>query len=147
MRSRSSEKKQSTIARAASAIAQVVFHRVSPARGLRSGLVVLIAGLALVIGALATAEVVPLVLGTVTAGVGHGLTFRGGMSSIATRLEPSNRGAVISTFFVVLYTALSLPVVGVGLLAQVTSLRDAAIALSGLAAVLCVVSLLSLIHI
>ena len=66
------------------------------------------------------------------------------MTSIATRLEPSNRGAVISTFFVVLYTALSLPVVGVGLLAELTTLRDAAIALAALAMVLCFFSLLRL---
>jgi MFS family permease len=127
-----------------SAAAQVIFHRVSPARGLRRGLVVLIAGLALIIVALATAEIVPLVAGAVTAGVGHGLTFKGGMTSIATRLEPANRAAVISTFFVVLYTALSLPVVGVGLLAELTDLRDAAITLAALAAVLCLISLLRL---
>jgi len=127
-----------------SAAAQVAFHSIPPARGLRSGLVVLICGLVLIIVALAGAEVVPLVLGAVTAGIGHGLTFKGGMTSIATRLEPHNRGAVISTFFVVLYTALSLPVVGVGLLAELTTLRDAAIALAALAMVLCLLSLLRL---
>ena len=51
---------------------------------------------------------------------------------------------MISTFFVVLYTALSLPVVGVGLLAELTTLRDAAIALAALAMVLCLLSLLRL---
>ncbi len=104
----------------------------------------LICGLALITIALLAQILPPLIAGALIAGAGQGLTFKGGMASIASRLEPDNRAAVISTFFVVLYTAISLPVVGVGVLAELFSLRDAAITLAVLAGVLASFSLFRL---
>ncbi len=128
----------------ASAAAQVAFHRLPPPRALTSGLVLLICGLALITIALLAQILLPLIAGALIAGAGQGLTFKGGMASIASRLEPDNRAAVISTFFVVLYTAISLPVVGVGVLAELFNLRDAAITLAVLAGVLASFSLFRL---
>ncbi len=125
----------------ASATAQVLLFRLPPPRALTSGLVLLIVGLALITISLLTRELGPLIAGALTAGAGQGLTFKGGMASIASRLDPDNRAAVISTFFVVLYTAISIPVVGVGVLAELTNLRDAAIALALAAGVLASISL------
>jgi hypothetical protein len=59
------------------------------------------------------------------AGVGQGLSFRAGLASVTSAAPAERRSEVASTFFVVAYVAISLPVVGVGLLAALTNLRTA----------------------
>jgi MFS family permease len=74
---------------------------------------------------LAVSSLALLVIGGVIAGFGQGLAFRAGLSSVNARAPANKRGDVASSFFVVAYVAISLPVIGVGLLAEVLSLRSA----------------------
>lgn len=62
-------------------------------------------------------------LGAVIAGMGQGIAFRAGMGAITAASPANERAAVASTFFIVAYVAISLPVIGIGLMASVISLQ------------------------
>jgi hypothetical protein len=65
------------------------------------------------------------VIGGVIAGLGLGLGFRAGLTGVTAASPPDQRAGVASAFFVVAYIALALPVVGVGVVAQIAGLRTA----------------------
>jgi hypothetical protein len=67
-----------------------------------------------------------------------------GLAAINQRAPVERRGEIASSFFVVMYVGLSLPVIGVGLAANVWSLRGAGIAFSAAVAVLVLTVLASL---
>jgi hypothetical protein len=75
----------------------------------------------------------------VVAGVGQGISFSRGLAAVAEQTPPDRRAEVSSTYFVVAYVAISLPVVGEGLAAEAWGLRTAgivfALAVAALAAV------------
>lgn len=59
-----------------------------------------------------------LLCASVFAGLGHGLIFLGGLSQV-NRLAPTGRHAdVISTFYILVYAGVGLPVIGIGLIAS-----------------------------
>jgi hypothetical protein len=80
------------------------------------------------------------VAGGMVSGLGQGLSFRAGLAAVTTAAPPAQRGAVASTFFVVAYVAISLPVVGVGVLAAQTDLKTAGEIVSLVVAVLSVLT-------
>src|SRR4029077_20914280 len=63
----------------------------------------------------------------VVAGIGQGLAFGRGLAAVAERSPPERRAEVSSTYFVVAYLGISLPVIGEGLAAQVWGLRTAGV--------------------
>lgn len=69
-------------------------------------------------------------LGAIVAGMGQGIAFRAGMGAITAASPPTERAAVTSTFFVVAYIAISVPVIGIGLMASVISLQATGIIFS-----------------
>jgi hypothetical protein len=85
---------------------------------------------------LAVSSLALLVLGVVIAGFGQGLSFRGGLTQVNERAPAAQRGAVASSFFVVMYIAISLPVIGEGVLAQAVGLRAAGLTFAALVAAL-----------
>lgn len=109
------------------------------------GCVVLIAGVACVGLAIGTASLVLLVLGAVVAGIGQGVAFRAGLGAITAASPPRRRAEVASTFFVVAYVAISIPVVGVGLMADLVGLATAGMVFSGVVALLAAGALISLV--
>jgi hypothetical protein len=70
------------------------------------------------------------------AGLGQGLSFRAGLAAVNELAPADRRAEVASSFFVVAYVAISVPVVGVGLVADLTSLRTAGLIFAGLVALL-----------
>ncbi len=68
--------------------------------------------------------------GAVIAGMGQGIAFRAGMGAIAAASPPAERAAVTSTFFIVAYIAISVPVIGIGLMANVLSLKTTGVIFS-----------------
>ncbi|WP_461019417.1 MFS transporter, partial [Streptomyces daliensis] len=111
----------------ASTAGQSLMGRVGVERALPWGCLVLVAGMLLVGGSLALTSLAMLVAGAVVGGVGQGLAFRSGMTTLSRAAPPEHRGGTISAFFVVAYTGISLPVVGVGALSTGIGLRDAGI--------------------
>jgi MFS family permease len=129
---------------AGSMIGQAMLPLVPEAVAMPAGCVALIAGMTFVALGLALPAMAPLVLGGVIAGFGHGLSFRAGLAAVNASAPAELRGATASSFFVVMYVAISLPVIGVGLLAQVTGLRSAGLIFAAAVAVLAGVALVLL---
>jgi len=101
---------------AASAVGQSTLGLVPAGRAQSLGVAALGGG-ALVLGLGVVAESLALLMaGGIIAATGQGLSFRAGMAAVTGASPPSQRGEVASAYFVVAYVALSVPVVGVGVL-------------------------------
>ena len=68
-------------------------------------------------------------------GLGQGLIVGSGLSAINQRAPGERRSETASTYFVALYLGLSLPVIGVGFLADAVGLRAAGMVLAAAAVV------------
>ncbi|MGW6575991.1 MFS transporter [Streptomyces sp. NPDC054945] len=122
----------------ASTAGQLAVGRVGVGRSLSLGCAVLLLGLALLAGALWWDLLALVVASAVVGGVGQGLAFRGALSAVAAASPPDRRAAVISMLFVVAYTGISLPVIGVGLLVGPIGLEGAGLVFIACMAVLVV---------
>lgn len=109
----------------ASTAGQALMGRVGERRALPGGCFVLVGGLVLVAASLLLASLPLLVAGALCGGLGQGLAFRGAVTAISAAAPAEHRAATVSTFFVVAYLGISLPVVGVGALTLWIGLRDA----------------------
>ena len=103
------------------------------------GCVGLIVGMALLAGGLASASLALLVIGATIAGAGQGLSFRAALAAVNEASPPEQRAEVASSFFVVAYLAISIPVIGEGVLAQASGLKTAGIVFAGVVALLAAV--------
>ena len=106
-----------------------------------AGLGLFLAALALIVAALAQADMALFLAGTVVGGVAVGAVFLGSLATANRLAPPGQRGQVISTYFVACYTGLIIPVVGVGVASEFISDFAAVLALSILLAGLCLFSL------
>ncbi len=120
----------------ASTLGQAAVTRVGPRASLLTGCLALVAGMAVLGTGLAVSSTVLLVGGGLIAGAGQGLSFRAGLGAVTGAAPAEQRAAVASAFFFVAYVAISLPVVGVGAMAQATSLRTAGLVFTTIVAVL-----------
>ena len=107
----------------ASTIGQIGQGRLSEAWRLPVGCVGLIAGMALIGAALTLTSLAWLIAGAAMAGLGQGISFRAAMGQVTAASPPTRRGEVASTFFVIVYIAISIPVVGLGLAAERLGLK------------------------
>ncbi|MEV5523867.1 MFS transporter [Streptomyces pseudogriseolus] len=109
----------------ASIAGQTAVGRVGVGRSLPLGCAGLLAGLALLAGALHWDTLALVVPSALVGGVGQGLAFRGALAAVGRASPPDQRAAVISSLFVVAYTGISVPVIGVGLLTEPLGLENA----------------------
>jgi MFS family permease len=119
---------------AASGVGQVALERIAGHRALPLGCGALIAGMGVLAGGLAASSLALLVLGGVVAGFGQGLSFRAGLTAVNTEAPAERRAEVASSFFVVAYVAISIPVIGEGVLAETAGLRTAGLVFAGVVA-------------
>ncbi|MGV9558312.1 MFS transporter [Streptomyces sp. NPDC003522] len=122
----------------ASTAGQLVVGRVGVRRSLPLGCAALLAGLALLAGALRWDLLALVVSSAVVGGAGQGLAFRAALSAVAAASPAGRRAAVISTLFVVAYAGISVPVIGVGVLSEPLGLEGA-----GLVFIACMAALVS----
>lgn len=115
----------------ASTFGQSLTQRIGARRALPVGCGILIAGLLLVASSLVAESLLLLVLGALCGGTGQGLAFRAALTLISGAAPAEHRGGTISAFFVVAYTGISVPVVGVGAIATRLGLRDAGLVFTG----------------
>ncbi|MEU8673292.1 MFS transporter [Streptomyces sp. NPDC048560] len=120
----------------ASTAGQLAVGRVGAGRSLPLGCAGLLAGLALLAGALHWDLLVLVVLSALVGGAGQGLSFRGALAAVAGASPPDRRAAVVSTLFVVAYTGISVPVIGVGVLTGPMGLEGAGLVFIACMAVL-----------
>jgi MFS family permease len=127
---------------AASTAGQVVLQFLPERVAVPAGPGALIAGMGFLALGLAASSLTLLVLGGVIGGFGQGLSFRAGLAAVNDRSPAAERGAVASSFFIVIYVAISLPVIGEGVLAQEIGLRAAGLTFAALVAGLSAVVLI-----
>jgi MFS family permease len=128
----------------ASIVGQLVVPRLSDRRALVWGCSLLLAGVGLLALALGIESLAGLMASAVVVGLGQGLVIGAGLAAINQRAPVEQRGETASSFFVVMYVGLSVPVIGVGVAAYAFSLRSAGIAFSAAVAALVLAVLASL---
>ena len=128
----------------ASIVGQLIVSRLSDRRALVSGCVLLVGGVGLLALALGIESLAALIAAASVVGIGQGLVIGAGLAAINQRAPVEHRGETASSFFVVMYVGLSLPVIGVGVAAHAFSLRTAGIGFSAAVAVLVLAVLASL---
>jgi MFS family permease len=121
---------------AASTAGQAVLGLMCEAVAMPVGCLALIAGMGSLVLGLAFSALPLLVVGGVVAGFGQGLSFRAGLTAVNASAPAEARSEVASSFFVAMYTAISLPVIGEGVLAEATGLRIAGITFAAAVAAL-----------
>jgi len=130
---------------AASAVAQVFARNMNPQRAVAIGCAILVVGMAILAVALRLSSLAGLVAATVVSGIGQGISFSRGLAAVAERTPADRRAEVSSTYFVVAYVAISLPVVGEGLAARRWGLQTAGVSFAvavGILATLCLAAIL-----
>lgn len=129
---------------AASLAGQVLQRTLSDAARLPWSCVSLIVGAGLLAIAMAADSLTVLFCGALVAGLGQGGIFAASIASI-TEASPQDRKAeVTATLFVVIYVAVALPVLGLGLTVEFLSLRASGISFVLLVVLLSVVALATL---
>jgi MFS family permease len=122
---------------------QALVPRLSNA--LAAGCGLLVAGVALLAVSLAADSLAALYASAAVSGLGQGVVISAGVAAIAERAPAERRGETASSFFVVLYLGLSIPVIAAGVAIHYTSLRDAGIGFCAGAGVLSLGVLVSLL--
>jgi MFS family permease len=130
---------------AASALSQLGARRIPPARAVAVGSAILAVGMAMLAVALHVSSLPGLIVAAVVAGIGQGISFSRGLAAVVELTPADRRAEVSSTYFVVAYVAISLPVVGEGLAAQHWGLRTAGVSFAVAIAVLAVVCLAAIL--
>jgi MFS family permease len=128
----------------ASIVGQLLVSRLSDRRALISGCALLVGGAGLLALALGIESLAALIASASVAGLGQGLVVGAALAAINQRAPVEHRAETASSFFVVMYVGLSVPVIGVGVAANAWSLRGAGIAFSFAVAALVLTVLASL---
>jgi MFS family permease len=129
-----------------SAVAQVAARTMNPHRAVAAGSAILILGMATLAVALQFSSLAGLVAAAVVSGVGQGISFSRGLAAVAELTPADRRAEVSSSYFVVAYVALSVPVVGEGLASQVWGLRAAGVTFAVAIAVLAMICLAGILR-
>jgi len=87
------------------------------------GSLVLMLGVGLTVGAVASGSGVGLYLGTLIAGLGFGPAFTGAFRSIAALAPPNARAALLAALYVVIYLSFSLPAIAAGIAVSLVGVR------------------------
>lgn len=125
---------------AASTLAQIFALKHLGDLALPVGCTILTIGALVLAASLAAGSLPVLLVAVALAGTGQGISFRSAVALLNNATPADRRGEAASSLFVVAYVAISLPIVGAGLLAQATGLRPAGIAFSLGVAVLAAMS-------
>ena len=130
---------------AASAVAQVAARTMNPQRAVAVGCAILVVGMVILAVALHFSSLAGLIAAAVVSGIGQGISFSRGLAAVAERTPPGRRAEVSSTYFVVAYVAISLPVVGEGLAARRWGLQTAGVTFAIAVAILSIICLVAIL--
>lgn len=109
----------------AGGLSQLALRRVSARSAMTAGLATVSVGMGLLYAGLAMSSVPAALLGGLLVGAGSGCGFMGSLALANAVAPPRRRAELVSAWNMVGYVALSVPVVGVGLLAGYVGLRTA----------------------
>lgn len=130
----------------ASTIGQALSMVIGERRALILGCAGLIAGMILVGASLPVRSIAMLIGGAVIAGLGQGMSFRAGLGSVTSASPPDKRGEITSSYFVMLYVGIAIPVIGEGAAARAFGLIFSGMVFAALVAILAAVVLLLLMR-
>jgi MFS family permease len=131
---------------AASALGQIALARPLGHRAMAAGCGALIVGMGLLAVGLAATSLPFVVAAAIVAGLGQGLCMRAGLEAVTTQAPAQHRAGMASAFFIVMYIAIALPVIGEGLAATRLGLRTAGIGFTLAVAAIAAVALATLIR-
>ncbi|MFC8449890.1 MFS transporter [Kitasatospora sp. NPDC057223] len=132
------------LAFACTALGQFAARTLPSARALPVACAGLVLAATLVAVALLGESLAALLAGAAANGLATGIAVGNGLGVINAGTPPQRRGEVVSTFFAILYAMLSVPVIGVGVLIQLSGLRTAGVTFSALVAALALAVALTL---
>lgn len=124
-----------------SVTAQLLGRRTAPPRAMALGCALLVIAMVMLALALQFSSMVGLIVAALVAGTGQGISFSRGLAAVVERTPTDRRAEVSSSYFVIAYVGISLPVVGLGLAAQDLGLRTAGVSFAIAVAVLSAVCL------
>ncbi|MCP2259818.1 putative arabinose efflux permease, MFS family [Streptoalloteichus tenebrarius] len=124
---------------ACSSVAQVMASGRASSSAQVGGLAVLAVGLVLLAVAGSVSSLVLLLLAAMVSGAGHGLAFLGGLTEVNRVAPPDRRADVLSSFYVIVYLGVGVPVIGVGFLATRIGLLPSVQCFVAVVALLCLV--------
>jgi hypothetical protein len=122
------------------AAASVVASRASAPAAMMAGCLALLAGTAMTLAAIQTASGATFLAGTAVAGAGFGLAMLGAFRTISAQAPAGHRASLISAYFIVSYTAFSIPVVVAGVVTTHVGLHRTALGYCATIAVLAAVA-------
>jgi MFS family permease len=128
----------------ASTLGQSLSMAIGERRALTLGCVGLIVGMIFVGASLLVRSLTVLIIGAIIAGLGQGMSFRAGLGAVAGASPPDKRGEITSTYFVMLYVGIAIPVIGEGAAAVALGLTVSGVVFAALVAVLATTVLLLL---
>jgi predicted MFS family arabinose efflux permease len=131
---------------ASSALGQIALARPLGHQATATGCGALIVGMGLLAVGLAATSLPFVIAAAVVAGLGQGLCMRAGLEAVTTQAPPQHRAGIASAFFIVMYIAIVLPVVGEGLAATRLGPRTTGIAFTVAVATIAGVALATLIR-
>jgi len=131
---------------AASAAGQLASARLPTRPALLAGTAVLAAGIVVVGYSLHAKSVLFMELGGLIAGVGQGMSFRAALGVVTTAGAPNQRGEAASSFFVICYLGISLPILALGVVTRFLGLPAAGQAVAFFLATICVAVLIMLVR-
>jgi MFS family permease len=120
------------------AISQAVSARLPARHSVAAGVPLLLVCLGTLETALFIKALWLFIIATIAGGIAVGFIFRGGLSELNRIVAPSNRAAVVSTFFAAAYVGLGLPAVLIGLISVAIGPTDASVYIAALEAVVVV---------
>jgi predicted MFS family arabinose efflux permease len=103
-------------------LAQLAYGRRAAWAAVAGGSVALAAGVGLIALSAAEKAPLPLLIGCAVGGAGFGVAFLGALRNLSAAIPPDQRAGVMSAFFLVAYSALSVPAVLAGLVVTRVSL-------------------------
>ena len=109
------------------------------------GCSILVVGMVTLAAALHFSSLPGLVAAAIVSGIGQGISFSRGLAAVMERTPTDCRAEVSSTYFVVAYVAISLPVLGEGLASQVWGLRTSGLTFAVAVAVLAITCLTAIL--
>ncbi|MGW9369659.1 MFS transporter [Streptomyces xanthophaeus] len=109
---------------ASGALAQIAASRTGLRQIIRLGRLLLLPGLAALTAGMWIPNLAVFITGSVLAGAGVGLSFRGALIAAGESAPPHSRAEVLAGFFLGTYVGLSVPVIGLGLATRYASPRS-----------------------
>jgi predicted MFS family arabinose efflux permease len=129
----------------ASAVSQIAIGAMNLQRAFAIGCAFLIVGMVILAVALRFSSLVALIAAALVSGIGQGISFSRGLATIIEQTPAAGRAEVSSTYFVISYVAISLPVVGEGLTARDWGLRTAGVSFAIAVAILATICLIAIL--